>query len=222
MWRRSWLSREVLLFGLFFVALAALTAVAWISLFHPLPHSLLPSLSGIATLLGIAGIIASAFIYLVPARPAWNTPHTPIDFLLSAALLGSTLPSLLENVATLIAPILHLSFSTTMSTRPHAIWPALLTPALWLTNQSIRLIRLNRSPLFEHRASAALLNTTDLRAALILSFGLIFSSAVLASIGSFSVAFVGAFIGVLLSRYLFFVSVVPLNMALTFTRGGDR
>jgi hypothetical protein len=28
--------------------------------------------------------------------------------------------------------------------------------------------------------------------------------------------------GVLLARYLFFVSVVPLNMALTFVRGGDR
>ena len=29
MWRRSWLSREVLLFGLFFTALIALTAVSW-------------------------------------------------------------------------------------------------------------------------------------------------------------------------------------------------
>jgi hypothetical protein len=67
-----------------------------------------------------------------------------------------------------------------------------------------------------------LLNTTDLRAALILSFGLVFSSAVLASVGNFNLAFAAAFAGVLLSRYLFFVSVVPLNMALTFTRGGDR
>ena len=218
MWRRSWLSREVLLFGLFFVALTALTAAAWINLFHSLPHRLLPSLGVIATLLGIAGIIASAFIYLVPARPAWNMPHTPIDFLLSAALLGSTLLGVLEGASALITSTLHLSFATT----PYATWPAQLTPALWLINQSIRLVRLNRSPLFENRASAALLNTTDLRSALILSFGLVFSSAVLASIGSFNLAFVAAIAGVLLSRYLFFVSVVPLNMALTFTRGGDR
>ncbi|HEY6376666.1 MAG TPA: 4Fe-4S ferredoxin, partial [Edaphobacter sp.] len=191
---------------------------SWISLFHSLPYRLLPSLGVIATLLGIAGIVASAFIYLVPARPAWNMPHTPIDFLLSAALLGSTLLGVLEGTAALIAPVLHLPFSTT----PHAIWPAQLTPALWLINQSIRLVRLNRSTLFENRASAALLNTTDLRAALILSFGMVFSSAVLASVGNFSLAFAAAFAGVLLSRYLFFVSVVPLNMALTFTRGGDR
>jgi formate dehydrogenase iron-sulfur subunit len=221
MWRRSWLSREVLLIGLFFVSLSVLTAASWISLFHSLPPRLLSSLDLIATLLGIAGIIASAFIYLVPARPAWNMPHTPIDFLLSAALLGSTLPSVLASTAALIAPIIHLSFLTTSTTR-YATWPAQLTPALWLINQSIRLVRLNRSILFENRASAALLNTTDLRAALILSFGLVFSSAVLASVGNFNLAFAAAFAGVLLSRYLFFVSVVPLNMALTFTRGGDR
>jgi len=218
MWRRSWLSREVLLFGLFFVALSALTTTAWISLLHRLPYRLLPSLGVIATLLGIAGIIASAFIYLVPARPAWNMPHTPIDFLLSAALLGSTLLGVLESAAGFIASTLHLSFAAS----PHATWAAQLTPALWLINQSIRLVRLNRSTLFENRASATLLNTTDLRAALILSFGLVFSSGVLASIGNLGLAFAAAFAGALLSRYLFFVSVVPLNMALTFTRGGDR
>jgi formate dehydrogenase iron-sulfur subunit len=218
MWRRSWLSREVLFFGLFFVSLSVLAGASWTSLFHSLPPQLLLSLGLIATLLGIAGIIASAFIYLVPARPAWNMPHTPIDFLLSAALLGSTLLGVLEGTAALIASTLHLSFTA----RPNAIWPAQLAPALWLINQSIRLIRLNRSTLFENRASAALLNTTDLRAALILSFGLVFSSAVLASIGNLNLAFAAAFAGVLLSRYLFFVSVVPLNMALTFTRGGDR
>ena len=218
MWRRSWLSREVLLFGLFFLALATLTAAALAGLFHPLPHRLLASLGISATLLGIAGILASAFIYLVPARPAWNMAHTPVDFLLSAALLGSTLPGVLESAACLVAPLLHLSLAPTA----RAIWPALLMPVLWLTNQSVRLIRLNLSTLFEHRASAALLNTGDLRPALIFSMGLVFASAVLACIGKVNLAFAAALAGVLLSRYLFFVSVVPLNMALTFTRGGDR
>jgi DMSO reductase anchor subunit len=220
MWRRSWLSREVLFFGLFFAALVALTAASWIDLLHPLLHRLIPSLGALATLLGIGGIIASAFIYLVPARPAWNMPHTPIDFLLSAALLGSTLPNVLATIVALIASTLHLSI--TSAATPYPTWPAVLTPALWLINQSVRLVRLNHSSLFENRATAALLNTTDLRAALILSFGLAFSSAVLASIGNLGLAFAAAFAGVLLSRYLFFVSVVPLNMALTFTRGGDR
>src|SRR5665213_1125292 len=82
MWRRSWLSREVLLFGLFFGAIATFT-------------------------------IASAFIYLVPARPAWNMVHTPIDFILSSLLIGTTLPITLNwivktlNYITLLQP-LHL------------------------------------------------------------------------------------------------------------------
>lgn len=207
MWRRSWLSREVLLFGLFFTALAAFTIATWAVDLHFIspPSRLLPALGVIATLLGLGGTIASAFIYLVPARPAWNMLHTPFDFLLSAVLLGTTLPSILNN-----------------ATASYPTWPVLLTAALWLTNQVARLIRLNRSSLFERRASATLLNTTDLRAALILTIGLIFASAVLALIGSPTLSFTAAIAGVLLSRYLFFVSVVPLNMALTFTRGGDR
>jgi formate dehydrogenase iron-sulfur subunit len=207
MWRRSWLSREVLLFGLFFFALAAFTIASWAVDLHLIapPSRLLPTLGVIATLLGIGGTIASAFIYLVPARPAWNMLHTPIDFLLSAALLGTTLPSIFHSANT-----------------PYASWPALLTATIWLTNQVVRLIRLNRSSLFERRASAALLNTTDLRAALILTIGLVFASAVLELIGSPMLSFTAAIAGVLLARYLFFVSVVPLNMALTFTRGGDR
>src|SRR5579883_2390020 len=66
MWRRSWLSREVLLFSLF--AGAAAVSV-WV-----------PGLTLAAALLGAAGVTASACIYLVPARPAWNTRSTLADF----------------------------------------------------------------------------------------------------------------------------------------------
>lgn len=223
MWRRSWLSREVLLFGLFFGALAAFTALTWAADLHfvtPLPQ-FLAALGAIATLLGIGGTIASAFIYLVPARPAWNMLHTPIDFLLSAALLGTTLPGALSGLASLISriPFLHSDHNVATS---YAIWPVILSVGLWLTNQVVRLIRLNRSSLFEHHATASLLNTTDLRAALILAIGLVFACGVQALVGNSTLAFIAALAGVLLSRYLFFVSVVPLNMALTFVRAGDR
>jgi hypothetical protein len=106
MWRRSWLSREVLLFGLFFCALTVLTAASWLNALHMLPFAtvILLALKLLAPMLGIAGILTSAFIYLVPARPAWNTPHTPLDFLLSSALLGSAAaPLLISATATLRA-----------------------------------------------------------------------------------------------------------------------
>lgn len=204
MWRRSWLSREVLLFGMFFAALAVATAAVSMKMLHILSVSTttLDALAWLTGFLGIAGMIASACIYLVPARPAWNMANTPIDFLLSAGVLG---------VAT--APLLTHGFPE---------WPAICAAVLWIANQGARLIRLHRAELFERRAAAALLNTPLLRAWLIASFVLVAAVAGFSYSGQLILACIAALSGVLLSRYLFFVSVVPLNMALTFVRGGGH
>ena len=58
---------------------------AW-SLWLALPESLL--LGALAVLLGLGGVTASAWIYRVPARPAWQSKHTVAEFFLSGALLG--------------------------------------------------------------------------------------------------------------------------------------
>ena len=240
MWRRSWLSREVLLFGLFFAALISFTfalfaivvPASWLGIAHlsslqpclrsPLLARVVTAIGGTAALLGLSGLVASAFIYLVPARPAWNMIHTPIDFLLSAALLGAALPPAFDSVAGTLA-VLPLPASMMPLPRPAGgVWPVAVTALLWLANQTVRLVRLNRSPVFELRAAATLLNLTDLRAALMGCFALVASSIVLSAVANPGLAFIAAAVGVLLARYLFFVSVVPLNMALTFTRGGDR
>lgn len=226
MWRRSWLSREVLFFGLFFGALTILTASTCASV---IPHSWLlqlhatpierfqhvsstaltfEALGAITAIFGICGIIASAFIYLVPARPSWNMLHTPLDFLLSAALIGSVLPSLIGTAthAPGLGEPIH--------------WPCLLAALLWIANQGVRCVRLHRSGIFEHRASASLLNLPRQRMCLIASFLLAAAVPLFSWAGSTAIACAAAFGAVLLTRYLFFVSVVPLNMALTFTRGG--
>jgi formate dehydrogenase iron-sulfur subunit len=225
MWRRSWLSREVLLFGLFFVALASSTAVSWLRLFAipSLNTSTIATAGWIAAMLGSAGVVASAFIYLVPARPAWNMAHTPLDFLLSAAVIGSTSAPLLNNAATSIATLPLLPrFSLPHSAINFTAWPAACAAALWLANQGVRLLRLNRARLFEKRATASLLNTPKLRALLITSLVFVGASGAFALREQYGFACSAAIAGVLLARYLFFVSVVPLNMALTFVRGGDR
>jgi formate dehydrogenase iron-sulfur subunit len=240
MWKRSWLSREVLLFGLFFVALTGFTFAALASTFAAsrlAPAHLsglgiylrmhgatiaITAMGGIAGALGLAGLVASAFIYLVPARPAWNMIHTPIDFLLSAALLGATLPAASGPVISALSQLPILSALPPAHAGLNRAWLVSLAALFWLANQSIRLVRLNRSDVFERRAAATLLNLTELRAAQIACFGLVASSVVLTVIGCSGTAFFAAFVGVALARYLFFVSVVPLNMALTFTRGGAR
>lgn len=78
-WKTSWLSREVIAFGLF--AKAALAA-AWFGT---------PVTAAVACVAGLAGIYCSARIYMVPARPAWNSWMTLADFYLTAFTLGPTL-----------------------------------------------------------------------------------------------------------------------------------
>ena len=82
MWRRSWLSREVLLFGCFAGAAAAYALLLWLEM----PGAVVAG--GITALLGVGGVTASACIYRVSSRPAWNTPLTLVQFNLTAATLG--------------------------------------------------------------------------------------------------------------------------------------
>jgi formate dehydrogenase iron-sulfur subunit len=226
MWRRSWLSREVLLFGLFFASLATLVVASWLDALHllPIPSFALIALKILAPTFGIAGILASAYIYLVPARPAWNTPHTPIDFLLSSAVLGSAAaPLLIIAVEAAFHSLRAIPFlrSITLSsaaTTHFPLWPLEFFAALWMLNHMLRTIRLHHATVYERRASASLLNTQSLRGIFLVSFAFIGLAVLLSLAGMPFLALPAALAGVLSARYLFFVSVVPLNMALTFVR----
>jgi hypothetical protein len=149
--------------------------------------------------------------------------HTPLDFLLSGALIGTMLTPpltwLVQQAAHL--RILH-SLSLSSNTYQFPVLPATVVAILWIANQVVRLVRLRTSRIFEERATAELLNTKTLRPVLVGSFLFALAAGVLAFAGIFAYASVAALASVLLSRYLFFVSVVPLNMALTFTQGGPR
>jgi DMSO reductase anchor subunit len=103
-----------------------LTLVSWLNTLHLHPEIalILFALKVLTPTLGIAGILASAYIYLVPARPAWNTPHTPIDFILSAAVLGSAAaPVLISATASIRA--FH-AFTSPSSTQSFPLWPLVL------------------------------------------------------------------------------------------------
>jgi Fe-S-cluster-containing dehydrogenase component/DMSO reductase anchor subunit len=89
-WKTSWLSREVIAFGLF--AKAAIAA-AWFGT---------PVTAAAACVAGLFGIYCSARIYTVPARPAWNSWLTLADFYLTAFTLG---PALLLAVGLIQTPL---------------------------------------------------------------------------------------------------------------------
>jgi len=71
-WRTSWLSREIWALNLYFV----------LALMERGP---------VALVAGWAAIYCSARIYMVPARPRWNTPATIARFYATALLLGAPL-----------------------------------------------------------------------------------------------------------------------------------
>jgi len=90
MWKRSWLSREVLLFSLFSffgAPYAGLLLISHYFGFH-IPEIVRLIFGGGVAVLGMAGIFASAKIYMVPARPAWNTIRTPLRFYMTGFILG--------------------------------------------------------------------------------------------------------------------------------------
>jgi len=202
MWKRSWLSREVLLFGCF-SAMAGLYAA---SLWLRLPVS--KQLGGITTVLGAAGITASAFIYLVPARPSWNTRFTVSDFFLTALVLG---------------PLFAVAIGATQGRSVVLI--GVIAASAQLLNQVMRFLWLIASDLFELQASARLLSTSLakillLRGALLIAGGIVLplSGSGLARFGAVAVAFGGEIAG----RYLFYVSVVPKNIAAPYLAAQER
>ncbi len=96
--RRSWLSREIVVFGLFggLMGVKALSLAAGNG-FLPLPEALhkllctpekIALLNGSLVLSGLAGVFCSAMIYADTPRLLWRTPRTGIKFLSSALMLG--------------------------------------------------------------------------------------------------------------------------------------
>lgn len=200
MWRRSWLSREVLLFTLFALTASAYAGDLW------LRGAASGWLGALCALSGLAGVYASARIYRVPARPAWNSRHTVSEFLLTAVLLGP----LFSRAAVLIAGDRLAAWLLPLALA------GLLGQGL---NQALKVLRLIRSEEFELRASGQLL-ARQLASPLLLRYGLLTAAFGLslcrATPLAAAMALLAAAASELLGRYLFFVSVVPRNIASTF------
>lgn len=81
----SWLSREVLAFGLFFGLIALYTYLWW----RRVPDGELRHHVGVITgIVGLLAILSQAMVYQIPGRPMWNHISTTILFGASGLLLG--------------------------------------------------------------------------------------------------------------------------------------
>jgi DMSO reductase iron-sulfur subunit len=199
MWRRSWLSREVLLFTGFSAVAALYAGGLWLHL----PGG--GVIGGVTAVLGLAGVAASARIYRVPARPAWDTPITPIQFALTAGVLG---PLLAASIGAGEGRWLGLAAATMGGAQLLAL--------------GAHLLRCTAADRLELRGTARLLSTVLARR--LLARGVLLAAGALAlpliaagpaDAGRFVPlgALLLALAGEILGRYLFFVSVVPTHLA---------
>jgi len=85
--RRSWLSREIVAFGVFAKLAAVYSAVLWVW-----PHSQATNgvilLAASVVLAGLAGVFCSIMIYHCTQRPFWIGPRTFVKFSLTTLWLG--------------------------------------------------------------------------------------------------------------------------------------
>jgi formate dehydrogenase iron-sulfur subunit len=197
MWKRSWLSREVLLFAGFSVVACLYAALLWTGL----PGG--TAIGALTVALGLGGVTASACIYQVPSRPAWNTPFTLVQFALTAGTLGAL-------------------FAAAVGAEP-ARWLAVAAASIAgaeLVVLALRFFRMSASDGVELQASARLLATT-LKSRLILRGVLLALGAI--AVPLFTVQPVAQWTALglalgseVLGRYLFFVSAVPRHMVAAY------
>jgi DMSO reductase anchor subunit len=199
MWRRSWLSREVLLFSAFAGVAAAYAGALWFQI----PGS--AGIGGVTTLLGLMGVTASACIYRVTSRPAWNSPYTVLQFLVTAGVLG---------------PLFAIAVGAGRSR-----WLGLAAAAmagLQLVILALKFFRCIASDTLELRGTARLLSTV-LRPHLIARGVLLAIGAIVLPLAvgpaeaghevTPAISLTCAIAAEIIGRYLFFVSVVPRHLA---------
>ena len=86
-WRKSWLSREAMVFGVWFpLTIAAL---------------MIPSLAPVAAMVGVLGLVCSAMIYVDTRRHFWRATQTFPRFLGTALVIAAALLAPLAAVALL-------------------------------------------------------------------------------------------------------------------------
>lgn len=225
--RRSWLSREIVAFGVFAVLAIADTALAILTESSAAKHH---PLQWGAILAGILAIVCSIMVYVATPRLLWSPFFTTSRFGLTAILLG--LPTTLLLLSTMAALAREISVSTIMSQYSAPICRGLIfTTVLKLLLEARIFIHLRNRTLNPLKRSAKLLSSS-LFAIVILRFAvamvggvamplvLLTQNTSTAGQGFDPIFFIAItlliwillLVGEFAERYLFFTSVVTPRM----------
>lgn len=212
-WRTSWLSREVALLAAFSAASLGYAA-AWAG--GSTGSGLRSLLGGAAVALGAAGIYASGRLYLVPARPVWNSRRTLVAFFASSLALGPLLAVLCLDRAALGGPLV--------------VGLVLASAAGSVAQLGVlgHLLRAVRGRTDRQYAGTAALLAGPFRGLLLARVAAVAVTLALLAWalraplggpeagGRLATALATASLGELAGRYLFYVTVVPYRMAGSF------
>jgi Fe-S-cluster-containing dehydrogenase component/DMSO reductase anchor subunit len=95
-WRTSWLSREVIAFGLFATLAFVYAAAPLLGGFGVEEAQWQNVLGGVVAVSGLAGVACSTMIYASTRRPFWNAGYTAVKFFLTCAVLGIPVAMLMQ------------------------------------------------------------------------------------------------------------------------------
>ena len=225
----SWLSREIVVFGLF-AALACLYAAAVAApATSPLPRGMIHWLAWGVVVVGIVAVFCSVMIYASVRRDLWDFPRTAVRFALTSIVLG--LATLWLNLAALavIRPS-EASAALVAVAGPTICWTLMVAACLKLGWEAMLFRHLLSRAMTPLKRSASLM-MRDLASQAVARFALgalggVFAPALLLrqfSAGSHDsghlelmiatvLLFGASLAGELLERYLFFAAVAAPRM----------
>lgn len=99
--RTSWLSREILAFGIFGGLAFAQAAAVWLAVGRPAWETAADTLGVLTCVAGLAAVGCSIMIYASTGRPFWSLHRTATKFLLSCAVLGLPIALLVSLAASM-------------------------------------------------------------------------------------------------------------------------
>jgi Fe-S-cluster-containing dehydrogenase component/DMSO reductase anchor subunit len=150
----SWLSREIVCFGLFALLAAFYSVWFWLS---ASPSASLQRVVGSGVVLaGLAGVCCSVMIYRSTRRPCWTGVPTAAKFLLTTAILGLAGSMLVS----LVAAALVAGFAAHDAIRPYAgrmLQALIIAASAKLAFESVPFARLGARNLTPLKRSAMLL-----------------------------------------------------------------
>lgn len=198
-WRKSWFSREVIVFGGYVPLAAAAAATQWVKPLAPFANLLAPA----AAVTGLLGVLCSVMIYVDTRREFWSARQSATKFFGTALLLGAATALALSGGAT--PALLVICSAMGKLAFEHRIFRRLLdadTLGQEPLNKTARLLAGELGIFTRTRIAAGLIGGVMLPALYLLTPNTALATAALAL----------CVLGELLERYLFFTAVVTRKM----------